>query len=170
MTGRNDDDLWSAGLNLTSSNTSPKSHSATPATSRQSAASTKMRSELPLKAAHHNCLMAAHCYRRTDIAKEDRNYTGTTAHRSLPNLWSVYEYNRPDIVQPLPHLWSVASWHPPPFWQSFKADHTDSRIAMDWADRNRESPQLGDWWDKLTTTIYNLRWLLDLLNLFTWSQ
>ena len=57
MTGRNDDDLWSAGIYLTSCNTSPKSHSATPATSRQSAASTKMRSELPLKAAHQNCLM-----------------------------------------------------------------------------------------------------------------
>ena len=31
---------------------------ATPATSRQSASSTKMRSELPLKASHQNCLMA----------------------------------------------------------------------------------------------------------------
>ena len=40
------------------SNTTPKSHSATPATSRQSAASTKMRSELPLKAAHQSFLMA----------------------------------------------------------------------------------------------------------------
>ena len=30
----------------------------TPATSRQSATSTKMRSELPLKTAHQNCLMA----------------------------------------------------------------------------------------------------------------
>ena len=48
----------SAGLNLTSSNTSPKSHSATPATSQQTAASTKMWSELPLKTAHQNCLMA----------------------------------------------------------------------------------------------------------------
>ena len=58
MTGRNDNDLWSAGLYLTSNNTSPKSHSATPAASRQSAASTKIRSELPLITAHQNCLMA----------------------------------------------------------------------------------------------------------------
>ena len=58
MTGRIDDYLRSAGLNLRSSNTSLKSHSATPATSRPSAASTKMRTELPLKAAHQNCLMA----------------------------------------------------------------------------------------------------------------
>ena len=58
MTRRIADDLRSAGLNLTSSNTSPKSHSASPATSRSSAAPTKMWSELPLKAAHQNCLMA----------------------------------------------------------------------------------------------------------------
>ena len=58
MIGRNDDDLWSVGLRLTSSNTSPQSHSATPATSRQSAASTKMRSELSLNAAHQNCSIA----------------------------------------------------------------------------------------------------------------
>ena len=51
------DDLCSAGLNLTSSNTTPKSHSSTPATSRPLAASTKMRSELQLKAARHNCLI-----------------------------------------------------------------------------------------------------------------
>ena len=137
MTGRNDDDLWLAGLNLTSSNTSSKSHSATPATSRQSAASTKIRSELPLKAAHLNCFMAtaAHCYSRTDTANEDKNYSGTTAHRPQPNSWSVHWQNRPDSAQPLPPLWSFASWHPPPFCQSFEADHTDSRIVMDSADK-----------------------------------
>ena len=58
MTGCVEDDLWSAGLRRTSSNTSPKSHSTTPATSRPSTASTKMRSELPLKAAHQNFSMA----------------------------------------------------------------------------------------------------------------
>ena len=44
--------------NLTSSNTSPNSHSAAPATSRQSAASNNMRSELSLKAARQKCSMA----------------------------------------------------------------------------------------------------------------
>ena len=71
-----DDVLWSAGLNLTSSNTSPKSHSTTPATSRPLSASNKMRSELPLKAAHHNYLMAGrrllmqqniHCQGRREL-------------------------------------------------------------------------------------------------------
>ena len=45
-------------IDLKSSNTSLKRHSATPATSRQSAASTNMWSELSLIAAHQNCLMA----------------------------------------------------------------------------------------------------------------
>ena len=53
-----------------------KSHSATPATCRQSAASTKMRSELPLKAAHQKWLMAdrrplpqpnTHCQGRQEL-------------------------------------------------------------------------------------------------------
>ena len=34
---------------------------------------------------------AAHCYSRTDTAKEDKNNTGTTTHRSQPNPWSVHE-------------------------------------------------------------------------------
>ena len=67
-----DDDLCSAGLNLTSSNASPKSHSATPATSRQSAASTKMRSEQPLRAAHQNCLMAD----RRQLLQPNRHFQG----------------------------------------------------------------------------------------------
>ena len=46
------------GLDLASSNLSPKCHSTTPATSRPSAASTKMWSELTSKAAHQNYLMA----------------------------------------------------------------------------------------------------------------
>ena len=33
-----------------------------------------------------------------------------------------------------------------------EADHTDSGIAMDCADRNRETPHLGDWWGELTAT------------------
>ena len=49
MTGRIDDELRSAGPRQTSSNTLPKSHSATTATSRQSTASSNMRSELQLK-------------------------------------------------------------------------------------------------------------------------
>ena len=101
---------------------------------------------------------ATHCYSRTDTAKEDKNYTGTTAHRSQPNPWSVHEQNRPDSTQPLPRLWSLSSWHPPPFWLPFKADHTDSRVAMNCAKRNRESPKLGDWWDKLTTTTSTNEW------------
>ena len=98
-------------LNLASSNTSPTSHSTTRAKSRLSAASTKMRSELPLNAAHHYYLMAdaAHFYSRTDTAKEDKNYTVTNAHRSKPNPWSVHNQNRPDSAQPLPRLWSFAS-------------------------------------------------------------
>ena len=53
-----DDNLYSVGLDLTYSNISPMSQSTTPATSRPSAASTKMKSELSLKAAHQNCSMA----------------------------------------------------------------------------------------------------------------
>ena len=46
---------WRQSLfGLTSSNTSPMCHSGTPATSRQSAASTMMRSKLSLIAAHQN--------------------------------------------------------------------------------------------------------------------
>ena len=56
-----DDELRSAGLNLTFSNTSPKSHSTTAATCRPSSASNKMRLELPLKAANKNKLMADRC-------------------------------------------------------------------------------------------------------------
>ena len=33
-----------------------------------------------------------------------------------------------------------------------EADHTYSGIVMDSADRNRETPHLGDWWGDLTTT------------------
>ena len=51
----------------------------------------------------------AHCYSRTDTAKEDKNYTGTTAHWSQPNPWSLHEKNRPDSALPLLPLWSVAS-------------------------------------------------------------
>ena len=42
-------------------------------------------------------------------AKDDKNNTGTTAHRSQPNPWSVHEHNRPDNAQPLPRLWSFVS-------------------------------------------------------------
>ena len=33
---------------------------------------------------------------------------------------------------------------PTNFSTAFEADHTDSRIAMDCADRNRKTPQPGD--------------------------
>ena len=159
---------WPAGSTMISDwpvYASPKIHSTTPATNRPSAASTNMRSELPLKAAYQNFLMAVrrHCYRKTDTAKEDKNYAGTTAHRLQPNPWLVHELNRFDSEQPLPRLGSFASWHPPPFRQPFEADHIDSRIAMDFAGRNRETPLLGDWWDEKTTTtcqwIARCQWL-----------
>ena len=46
------------------------------------------------------------CYSRTDTAKADKNYTGTTAHRSQQNPRSVHEQNRPDNAQALSRLWS----------------------------------------------------------------
>ena len=36
------------------------------------------------------------------LPREEKNYTGTTVHRSQPNPWSVHEWNRPDSAQPLP--------------------------------------------------------------------
>ena len=78
MTGRIEGDLRSASFNLAFSNTSPKSHSTTPATSRLSAAPSKMRPELPLKAAHQNCLMAVR-----------RPPTIATAEQTLPRKTST---------------------------------------------------------------------------------
>ena len=122
MTGRNDDDLWSVGLNLTSSNTSPKIHSATPATSRQSAASTKMRSELSLKAAHQNSLMAdrrpllqpnRHCQGRQELYWH--NCAPVTAE-SLVSTWTESTWQRATIAKTAvsrlmtPNTFLIALW------------------------------------------------------------
>ena len=139
---RNDDVLWSAGLDLTSSNTSPKSHSATPATCRQSAESTKMQSELPLKAAHQNCLMAD----RRPLPQPNRHYQGRqrlywhncapVTAESLVSTWIESTRQRATIATIVvsrlmtPTTFSTAhrSWQ---HWQYFD---------MDCADRNRETP------------------------------
>ena len=155
-TGRNDDDFWSVGLNLTSSNTSPKSHSATPATSRQSAASTKMRSELPLKAAHQNCLMAD----RRPLLQQNRLCQGRQElfwHNCTP---VTAEYLVSTLIELTRQRATIATavvsrlLKPTTLWLPFEADHTD-RIVMDYADRNCKAPQPGDWWDELTTTTVN---------------
>ena len=157
MTGRIDNDLWSTGLIITSSNTSPKSHSTAPATSQASAASTKTRSELPLKADNQNYLMAGHrqllqrkrhCQRRQELYWH--NCAQVTAE-SLVSTWSEWTESTRS-AQPLSPLLSFASWHPSPFRLPFEADHTNSRIAMDCSDHNREVPLFGDWWGELTTT------------------
>ena len=91
-------------------------------------------------------------YSRTDSAKEGSDYAGKIALRSQPNPCLVHEHNRPDSAQPFPRLCSFVSWHPPPFQMPFEANHTDSKIIMDCADRIRVAPQVGDWWDELTKT------------------
>ena len=149
MPCRHDDDLWSTGFNLTSSNTSPKGHTGTPATIRQSAASTKMRPVMPLKAAHHNCLMAdrrplqqpnRHCQRRQEQYWQNCAPVKT---ESLFSIWRDSTRQHATIATTV----SIRTWHPPPFRLPKEADHTDSRIVIDCAEQNRETPQLSDWCD-----------------------
>ena len=66
-----------------------------------------MQSELSLKAAHENCLMAD-CHpllQQNRHYQGDNDYTGTAALQSQSNPWSVHEENRPDSAQTLPRLW-----------------------------------------------------------------
>ena len=87
MTGRNDDNIWSAVLYIASSNASPKSQSTTPAICRPSAASSKMRSELPLKAALQNSLkLPAHFYSQERLVLSWHIRAPVTAE-SLVSTW-----------------------------------------------------------------------------------
>ena len=146
MTGRNDDDLWSAGLSITSSNTSPKSHSETQATSRQSVASTKMWSELPLKAAHQNCLMAdrrpllqpnRHCQGRQELYWH--NCAPVTAE-SLVSTWIESTRKHATIATTV----VIRLMAPTTFLTAFRSRPHNSRIVMDGAVRNSETQQQQD--------------------------